>query len=175
MIAEAPAANATAATPGSTVLLATPHGDPGTPAAWLIRVLTGVGIKPAELPLHDIREPRADSATIVCDGKGGYRVDLQAWAGAPCGLETCIRAHEESHIADWKGRWPDGCKDKANGAKIPLGGPGYDDFLKASECRAYTAELACNGRLLDAAKGDCVKTITDHRKADVAEQKQYCG
>jgi hypothetical protein len=137
--------------------------------------LTGVGIKPAELPLHDIREPRADSATIVCDGKGGYRVDLQAWAGAPCGLETCIRAHEESHIADWKGRWPDGCKDKANGAKIPLGGPGYDDFLKASECRAYTAELACNGRLLDAAKGDCVKTITDHRKADVAEQKQYCG
>jgi hypothetical protein len=137
--------------------------------------LTGVGIKPAELPLHDIREPRADSATIVCDGRGGYRVDLDGWAGAACGLEGCIRAHEESHIADWKGRWPDGCKDKADGATIPLGGPGYDAFLKASECRAYTAELACNGRLLDAARGDCVKTITDHRKADVAEQKRYCG
>jgi len=137
--------------------------------------LTGVGIKPIELPRHDIREPRDDSATIVCDGKGGYRVDLEGWAGAPCGLEACIRAHEESHMADWKGRWPDGCKDKADGAQIPLGGPGYDAFLKASECRAYTAELACNGRLLDAAKGDCVKTITDHRKADLAEKKRYCG
>jgi len=137
--------------------------------------LTGVGIKPIELPRHDIREPRDDSATIVCDGKGGYRVDLEGWAGAPCGLEACIRAHEESHMADWKGRWPDGCKDKADGAQIPLGEPGYDAFLKASECRAYTAELACNGRLLDAAKGDCVKTITDHRKADLAEKKRYCG
>jgi hypothetical protein len=133
------------------------------------------GINPIELTLNDIREPRADDATIVCDGKGGYRVDLDGWAGAPCGLEACIRAHEESHITDWKGRWPDGCKGKADGDKIPLGGPGYDDFLKASECHAYTAELACNGRLLDAAKGDCVKTITDHRKADFAEQKRYCG
>lgn len=137
--------------------------------------LAGAGVEPTEIPLHEVREPRADDATIVCDGKGGYRVDLDGWAGAPCGLEGCIRAHEESHIADWKGRWPDGCKGKADGDKIPLGGPGYDDFLKASECRAYTAELACNGRLLDTAKGDCVKTITDHRKADLAEQKRYCG
>jgi hypothetical protein len=55
------------------------------------------------------------------------------------------------------------------------GGAGYDTFLKASEWRAYTAEIAYNGPLLYAAKGDCVKTISDHRKADLAEQKHYCG
>jgi hypothetical protein len=125
-------------------------------------------------PQHDLQQPHDDDATIVCDGKGGYRVDLRAWAGAPCGLEGCIRRHEESHISDWKGRWPDGCKNKQDGAQIPLGGAGYDAFLKTSECQAYTAELACNGALLAAAKGDCRQTITDHRQADLAQQKFYC-
>jgi hypothetical protein len=126
-------------------------------------------------PGHELGQPHQGDATIVCDGKGGYRVDLRGWANAPCGLVACIRRHEETHITDWKGRWPDGCKDKADGAQIPLGGAGYDAFLKASECRAYTAELACNAPLLDAAKGDCVQTIRDHRQADLAEQKRYCG
>ena len=32
-------------------------------------------------PQHDLQQPHDDDATIVCDGKGGYRVDLRTWAG----------------------------------------------------------------------------------------------
>jgi hypothetical protein len=119
--------------------------------------------------------PHSGAATIVCDGAGGYRVQLNSWAGSPCGIEACIRKHEESHAADWRGRWPQGCKDKPDGATIPLGGAGYADFLKQSECRAYTTEVPCEEAALTAATGDCrakVQTVLTDTKA---EKTRYCG
>src|SRR6266851_1194072 len=98
------------------------------------------------------------SATIVCDGKGGYRVALNDWAGAPCGTEGCVKKHEQQHIKDWKKRWPSGCKpkaDHADGSDIPLGGEGYDAFLNDSECKAHTVDLKCADTLVKSAKGDC--------------------
>ena len=88
--------------------------------------------------------PHAGSATIVCDGSNGYRVDMGGWAGAPCGIAGCVRRHEEQHIADWQGRWPNGCKNKKNGDTIPLGGAGYAAFLKASECRPMASNPAAS-------------------------------
>ena len=99
--------------------------------------------------------PHSSAATVVCDGAGGYRVQLNSWAGSPCGIEACISKHEESHASDWRGRWPQGCKDKADGAAIPTGGPGYPAFLKQSECTAYTTEIPCEEAALAAATGDC--------------------
>ena len=51
-------------------------------------------------------------------------MQLNSWAGAACGIEDCVRRHEQSHATDWAGRWPDGCKGKKDGDTIPLGGAG---------------------------------------------------
>lgn len=124
--------------------------------------------------------PQAGSATIVCDGNGGYRVDLGGWAGAPCGIEACVTRHEESHIADWEGRWPNGCKNadgsnKPDGGAIPLGGAGYAAFLKQSECDAYTVEEGCISPLVAGASGACKTTLEAHL-ADTQNQKtSYCS
>ena len=119
-----------------------------------------------------------DAGTIVCQG-GDYVVDLGAWHGAPCGIEGCVRKHEESHAQDWRRRWPNGCKNPDGtpkaGKDIPTGGPGYDAFLKKSECDAYTTEIACQEANLSTASADCKGTIQDHLKADREQQKHYCA
>jgi hypothetical protein len=128
---------------------------------------------------HD-GQPHQGAATIVCDGSGDYRVALNSWAGAKCGIEDCVRRHEESHAADWRKRWPDGCKNadgtpKPDGSQIPLGGPGYDDFLKKSECDAYTTEVPCEQAALAGATKECkpyVQGVLDDTKN---QQKKYCG
>lgn len=124
-------------------------------------------------------EPRAagGAATIVCDGNGGYRVALRGWAGAACGIEGCVRRHEESHAADWRRRWPKGCKDKADGATIPLGGPGYAAFLRKSECDAYTTEISCVTPLYQAARKNgtaCEATLKNHLDDTRNQQQSFC-
>ena len=128
-----------------------------------------------EVPVRESGRPHAGDATIVCNGADGYRVDMQTWAGAPCGIEGCVRRHEEQHIRDWRSRWPDGCKGKKNGDTIPLGGPGYAAFLKASECSAYTVELNCVRPLAAAAKTEPCKTrLKDHMDDTDSQKKSYC-
>jgi hypothetical protein len=118
--------------------------------------------------------PHAGSATIVCDGSDGYKVDLGSWAGAPCGTEGCVRKHEEQHAADWRGRWPEGCKGKAVGATIPLGGAGYAEFLKKSECSAHTVDLACAETLLAAATGDCKAKVKAYADLTRTQKAGFC-
>ncbi len=120
------------------------------------------------------------AATVVCDGAGDYRVQMNSWAGAPCGIEDCVRRHEESHIGDLRVRYPDGCKNsdgtpKRDGTPHPRGGSGYDSWLKKSECKAYTTEIACQEANLKTANADCKTKIEDHLKADRAEKERYCG
>jgi hypothetical protein len=119
-------------------------------------------------------QPHAGSATIVCDGSDGYRVDLGSWAGATCGTKDCVIVHENQHIVDWTGRWPDGCKGKANGAKIPLGGPGYAAFLKDSECKAHTADLGCAFNLAVDAAGDCKTTVKNYIDLTSKQKAKFC-
>lgn len=117
------------------------------------------------------------AATIVCDGSGGYRVAMNGWAGATCGIADCVRKHEQSHASDWKGRWPDGCKDKADGAQIPLGGTGYDAFLKRSKCTAYGVEETCiSPKAAAAARGKtaCEVTLRDHLADTRTQKAKYC-
>jgi hypothetical protein len=131
-----------------------------------------------EANMDGFRHPAAGgAATIVCDGNGGYRVALNDWAGAPCGTESCVTKHESQHIADWKKRWPDGCKpkaDHADGSDIPLGGDGYDAFLNDSECKAHTVDLACADDLLKTARGDCKAKVQHYRDLTAEQKKSYC-
>ena len=103
-------------------------------------------LAPAAAP----RYPHQGAATIVCDGRGGYRVHLGWAATFGCGIADCVRDHELSHISDWQGRWPNGCKNadgtsKRDGTAVPVGGDGYDAFLRRSECTAYTGGGALRG------------------------------
>ncbi len=123
--------------------------------------------------------PHAKSATIVCDGSGGYRTDLGDWAGAPCGTEGCVTAHEQSHARDWLARWPKGCKNaddtnKPDGSKIPLGGDGYPAFLKKSECDAHTVDVACAELLLKGADATCKPKVQTYITDTKAEQAKFC-
>ena len=56
---------------------------------------------------------------------------------------ACTQAHESSHMQDWKNRYGDDlCSGVADGS-LPVGGDGYDEFLRKSECKAYAVGKAC--------------------------------
>jgi hypothetical protein len=124
--------------------------------------------------------PTQGDATIQCDGSGGYEINYGNWAGATCGTKGCVTVHESSHIADWKAKWPTGCQGQAKGY-LPKGDPPdkplmtvaeYSAFLKDSECRAHTADLACAQSLVKS-KG-CEKTIEDYIKLTEDQRANWC-
>lgn len=121
--------------------------------------------------------PHFESATIACVG-GDYVVKLNDWGGKPCGISDCVTVHESSHIDDWRGRWPSGCK-KADGSNqadgyLPTGGDGYADFLKKSECTAHTKDLDCAEAKLAAATGDCKTKLEKYVKLTRDQKAGYC-
>jgi hypothetical protein len=134
---------------------------------------------------NHLSEPSDDyvhqgAATVVCNGAGDYRVAMNSFAGAPCGIEGCVRQHEESHIGELRARFPDGCKNpdgtpKPDGTPHPTGGPGYDAWLRQSECNAYTTEIACQEANLATASAACKPQIEEHLKGDRAMKSRYCG
>ena len=124
--------------------------------------------------------PTQGSATIICDGSGGYKIKYGSWAGAKCGTKKCVTAHESSHMADWKAKWPTGCKGQPLGY-LPKGDPPdkplmtvaeYNSFLKKSECKAHTVDLAC-AQALPKTKG-CESTIDDYIKLTRDQKKNWC-
>ncbi len=124
--------------------------------------------------------PTQGSATIKCDGNGGYEILYGTWGGATCGTKNCVTAHESSHIADWKAKWPTGCKGQPKGY-LPKGDPPdkplmtageYSAFLKDSECKAHTVDLAC-AEALPRTKG-CEKTIDDYIKLTKEQKANWC-
>jgi len=130
------------------------------------------------LPGKDpVRLPHFVSATIECQS-GDYVVKLNDWAGKPCGISDCVTVHESSHIDDWRGRWPSGCKkdDGTNQADgyLPTGGDGYDEFLKKSECTAHTKDLDCAEAKLKDAKGECKTKLEKYVKLTRDQKAGYC-
>jgi hypothetical protein len=133
-------------------------------------------------PDQDKPDPAAGgNATIKCDGKGGYELLLNAWATATCGTKDCVIAHESSHMADWKAKWPDGCKNQPKGY-LPKGDPPdnplmtaaeYNAFLKDSECKAHTADLDCANKLTPTEA--CKNTVKDYVKLTETQKKKWCG
>jgi len=126
---------------------------------------------------------RRQSATIVCDGEGGYMPDMGGHSHQTCGMKECIYYHEGVHSGDWLERWPDGAKysdgsPKPKGAKIPLGEKEgeipYADFLNASECSAWDVTRRCVEHHLPHAEGDCVKKLEAELKGAKAQIEHYC-
>jgi uncharacterized protein RhaS with RHS repeats len=108
----------------------------------------------------------AVASTIQCDGKGEYEIVNN---NKGCDAD-CTRAHEQSHISDWKRRYgTESCRNKAKGY-LPLGGPGYDLFLKQSECKAYGVGKACREKL----GCQCKKNAVGGIQRDNSEIAIYC-
>jgi hypothetical protein len=125
--------------------------------------------------------PKQGSATIQCNGSGGYEILYGGWGGATCGTKDCVTTHESSHMADWQAKWPTGCAGQPKGY-LPKGDPpdnplisasDYKSFLKASECKAHTADLACAEALAKPAA--CEKTVEDYVKLTRDQRSHWCG
>lgn len=86
----------------------------------------------------------------------------------------CTQAHEGSHIQDWKNRYgEDLCKGVPDGS-LPVGGAGYKEFIRQSECKAYKVGKACREKLLKTAdKKDkaAVQTAIDRDKEQIRANK----
>lgn len=134
---------------------------------------------------YDLRDeakpnPATGSATIQCNGSGGWEIVYGGWDTAACGTKSCVTAHESSHMADWQAKWPGGCTGQAKGY-LPKGDPPdnplmtaaeYNTFLKASECRAHTADLTCAEALPQAAP--CEKTVKDYIALTRTQKAAWC-
>lgn len=124
--------------------------------------------------------PQQGSATIQCDGSGDYELVYNGWAGAACGTKDCVTVHESSHREDWKAKWPKGCVGQPRGY-LPKGDPPddplmtaeeYKKFLKESECKAHTADLACAELLPKPA--ECKQTVEDYVKLTKDQKANWC-
>ena len=105
------------------------------PVIWLDRFGLAVVGTPGQIP------PGGQS--IVC--RGGKHVVQNNNKGPD---SKCSQAHEEQHINDWKKRYGDDlCKGVKDGY-LPVGGDGYAEFLRQSECDAYKAGKKCRDDLL---------------------------
>ena len=79
--------------------------------------------------------------TVVCDGKGGMRVDLgkNILPGTPQCIVDCMRAHEEKHIEQAKKLNADVCKGKADGTLLR---PNRKEQI-IGEREAFQTEIDC--------------------------------
>ncbi len=123
-------------------------------------------------------DPTGLDATIQCDGKGGYEVVLDEYAGHPA--EACVAAHERQHIKDWKERYgEESCKGKKKGY-LPKGPKDiaqddYLDFRRKSECAAHTVGYGCAvGKSFTASQRD-KPLIDEYIKTHKELKKNYCG
>lgn len=93
---------------------------------------------------------RPDAITIVCDGKGGIRVQIPegTYTNAiekKC-LEPCTKKHEECHKAHALAANPNVCKDQPEGVQVGA----------ATESILYVSELVCHAKALT-----CLKNIQE--------------
>ena len=88
---------------------------------------------------------------------------------------ACTEAHEGSHAQDWKDRYgEDLCKGVPDGS-LPLGGEGYNEFLKKSEIKAYKVGIACREKLLKTASDGDKAAIKRAIERDKLMLKKYGG
>ena len=64
---------------------------------------------------------------------------------------SCTQAHEGSHIQDWKDRYGETLCQGVPDGSLPVGGAGYEEFLRQSECKAYKVGKTCRNNLLEKA------------------------
>jgi RHS repeat-associated protein len=124
----------------------------------------GLMVKGTPVPI----DPKSNS--IVC--KGG-KLTVQNNNSGPG--KDCTQIHEEKHVEDWKGRYGDDlCKGVPDG-QLPVGGPGYKDFLKKSECEAYKAGKESREKKLKNCPESDKEQLKKEIEQDEKQIKKYCS
>jgi RHS repeat-associated protein len=112
----------------------------------------------------------AEMGTIQCDGKGNYEIINHDQSST----RACTEKHEASHVKDWKEHYgPNSCKS-SDGTNLPKGtlpmhkahGVDYRDFLRDSECRAYSVSKEC--------VKSCPNGSTSAAGQESMYEKNYC-
>jgi hypothetical protein len=120
-------------------------------------------------------------ARIVCDGKGGFRPQLNQYEDAPCGVEECARIHEETHIVHWKGNeeYKNWCVgplgiDKPKGTVVTI--PNKDNpFYRDTQCKAFTADSKCLETKRSKNPSSACKTLlTEEVRKSERGRLEYC-
>lgn len=121
----------------------------------------------------DVGKVRPGDATVLCDGGGGFEVDLGMYKNFPCGVPNCVEKHENSHVQDIQKDVPEACKNKKKGDTPDVLVRNPDEWKKATECKAHTIELGC----LKTTKGEpgCKPVLDKVRAKTRNAQKEYCG
>jgi RHS repeat-associated protein len=88
------------------------------------------------------KKPGPSDNTIVCDGRGGIRLQLPGAVGKPGCLVDCLRAHENVHRKDAQASNPRVCQGVPNGIAIEfLDSDGSE--LRNTERKACEAQIQC--------------------------------
>jgi len=112
-----------------------------------------------------------DDSTFVCNGKGGLRPKLcPDDDNKDCGLDDCVKQHENSHIADVLKERPDICKGKDDNTGLRQT---FNPDLWKSEIKAYNEGIACAQKLRPNASPLCQKDIDLWIKDQEKQRDKY--
>lgn len=116
---------------------------------------------------------KPDYATVVCDGNGGYKIQLNEFEDAPCGIEECVLKHEQTHVEHLNAVYPgtfSPCAGVKAGTQVPLSDK--PAFINFSECAAHSGEIGClGGRLSQGQSSYCLSKLNE-RISIVKENKE---
>lgn len=112
-----------------------------------------------------------NSNSIVC--RGGRLVVQNNNSGPD---RACTQAHEEQHMRDWRDRYGENPCEGVSDGQLPVGGDGYEEFLRQSECRAYRVGKECRENSLRTASDADKPAIQSGIDRDNAQlRSNSCG
>jgi hypothetical protein len=86
----------------------------------------------------------------VCDGEGGFDIDLGEYSFSPAFIKECVIEHEESHIEDYVDFYPTACYESGDpncDEKDPGGDP--DQGIPILESKAWDDYTECNADIVE--------------------------
>jgi hypothetical protein len=128
----------------------------------------GCSGSPVPLPIPDYQN------SIKCEG-GELVTQIGSPTNVPA-INQCIEEHEQQHVEDWIDFYGEDLCEGIEDRHLPVGGKGYDDMLKQSECDAYTKSHSClQEALKNASCGSDKSEIEDEITHNEEMIDYYCN
>jgi RHS repeat-associated protein len=119
--------------------------------------------------LFHVGPPLPTQNTVICDGKGGFKVQIggQNIRREPCLIE-CAEAHERQHIQDLQVVAPNVCKGQPYAHTVR---PSNKEEKRRLEMNGYKVEIECLRNKLEC--GDCNEVAQERINQLESEREQY--
>lgn len=109
-----------------------------------------------------------NNGLTLCDGNGGFEIRN---CNSTC-TRPCTQQHEEVHVAEFRARYPDRCKNRARGTSPSVEGDfSGDHFFYVSECKAHRVGGKCADQIK--ASGCCRPEMVDEYIQNNERMKKY--